>query len=267
LAVGVLALGVACFMALLPTKGTVAQPAARVTIDVTPPPEVAKGEPPTPPAPEPSEPPDGVDCSVVACVALTFDDGPSAYDAALLDKLDELGVKATFFNTGQNTANRPEAVKRQVESGHQVGGHSWNHRDMKKLTAADACADADRTARAIRDAAGVETTLVRPPYGSWNDEILAACAGKTFVLWDVDTEDWLTHDPAKITAHAVNDPKPGSIILMHDTVAETIDALPGIVSGLKARGFELVTVAGLFNDPIAPGQAIYFGPRAGAPTS
>ncbi|MDR2566493.1 MAG: polysaccharide deacetylase family protein [Bifidobacteriaceae bacterium] len=254
---------------MLPAKGTVAQATPRETVSFTPPPQVAKAEPPTPspePPPPPPPPAGGVDCAVVACVALTFDDGPSAYSTALLDKLAELGVKATFFNTGQNSANRPDSVKRQVEDGHLVGGHSWNHTDMKKVSIEQACADADRTARAIRDASGFESPFVRPPYGSWSDAILRGCTGKIFVLWDVDTMDWSSHDGAKILEHAVNDPKPGSIILMHDTVAETIDALPGIVAGLRAKGFQLVTVAGLFNSPIAPDQAIYSGPRTGALT-
>jgi peptidoglycan/xylan/chitin deacetylase (PgdA/CDA1 family) len=264
LAVGVLSLGMVSFMALLPATGSEPQAVPRQTVSVTPTPEVAKDEPPSPP-PAPSPPAPGeIDCAAVACVALTFDDGPSAHSAALLDKLKELGVRATFFNTGKNSANFPEVVKRQVDEGHLVGGHSWNHGDMKKVPVADACADADRTARAIRDAAGYEPTLLRPPYGSWNDAILAGCTGKTFVLWDVDTMDWSSHDPAKITAHAVNDPKPGSIILMHDTVAESITALPGIVAGLKGKGYQLVTVADLFDSPLAPGQAIYSGPRTGA---
>jgi peptidoglycan/xylan/chitin deacetylase (PgdA/CDA1 family) len=194
-------------------------------------------------------------------VALTFDDGPSAHTAALLDGLAQLQVKATFFVMGQNVKARPADVRRAVEEGHAIGGHSWNHTDMKRQTPQAACADADRTAQAIQEASGVQTILVRPPYGSWNQSILAACQGKTFILWDVDTLDWSTHDGAKITAHALNDSKPGSILLMHDTVPESIAALPQIVAGLKAKGFELVTVPELFNTEIAPGQGIYNGPK------
>jgi peptidoglycan/xylan/chitin deacetylase (PgdA/CDA1 family) len=263
----VISLGLVSFMALLPPRETEAQLSPTKTIERTPAPEVAKSEPPSPP-PEPTPPPpsaSGIDCAQVACVALTFDDGPSAHTPALLDKLKELGVKVTFFNTGVNSKNKPDLVKREVDEGHLIGGHSWNHADMQKASPADACADADRTAQAMASAVGFEPTLLRPPFGSWNDAILNQCVGKTFVLWDVDTEDWATHDPVRITAHALDDPKPGSIILMHDTVLENIDALPGIVSGLKEKGFQLVTVAELFNPPLAPGQAVYSGPRSGVP--
>jgi peptidoglycan/xylan/chitin deacetylase (PgdA/CDA1 family) len=259
--VGVLGIGLAAFSLLLPGKPPQSAPTAPVrTVTATTPVEVSKAPAPTP-SPEPLPP--RVDCTQVPCVALTFDDGPSAYSEALLDKLDELGVKVTFFNTGQNTANRPESVKRQVESGHAVGGHSWNHVQLTTISPADACADANRTADAIKQASGVETYLVRPPYGSWNDAMLAACSDKTFILWDVDTEDWRTHDAAQIRDHAVGDSRAGSIVLMHDTVAESIEALPSIVAGLKERGFELVTVPELWNEPIAPGQSFYNGPRAG----
>jgi peptidoglycan/xylan/chitin deacetylase (PgdA/CDA1 family) len=265
LAIGVLVLGLVAFKLMLPSEATSSQPAPTRTVFVTPAPEVNKAAPPSP-SPEPVPPPPNPEsCAEVACVALTFDDGPSAYTPALLDKLKELEVKATFFDLGQSVANNPEPVKRAAEEGHELGGHSWNHTSMAKQTPEQACADADRTARAIRDAAGVETSLLRPPYGTWNDAILHACANKTFVLWDVDTLDWSTHDVAKITAHGVDDPKPGSIVLMHGTVAETVDALPGIVAGLRAKGYKLVTVSELFDSPLAPDQAIYSGPRTGVP--
>ncbi|MDR2454938.1 MAG: polysaccharide deacetylase family protein [Bifidobacteriaceae bacterium] len=263
--VAVLCLGLLAFAFMLPRPARSAAPAPLTTTTAPAPLEVSKAPPP-PAEPEPPEPPapvaSQVDCSQVPCVALTFDDGPSAFDAALLDQLAALGVRATFFNTGQNSASRPELVRRQAEAGHALGGHSWNHQDMKRRSPAEACQDARRTADAIKDASGVETILVRPPYGSWNDEILAACEGMTFILWDVDTQDWSSHDVAQITQHGIDDSRPGSIVLMHDTVAETIEALPGIVAGLKAKGYELVTVPELWNEPIAPGQAIYSGPRA-----
>jgi peptidoglycan/xylan/chitin deacetylase (PgdA/CDA1 family) len=272
LAIGVLSLGLVSFLALLPpAEGSQALPTPTETVTLTPEPEAVKSEPPVPPAePPPSAlplPAGAIDCAARACVALTFDDGPSAHTDALLDQLASLGIKATFFNTGVNSRNNPSLVKRQVDDGHLIGGHSWNHGDMRKQSVTEACADADRTARAMRDASGFESPLVRPPYGSWNDAILNSCSPKTFVLWDVDTMDWSSHDPAEITAHAVDDSEPGSIILMHDTVAESIEALPGIVAGLTARGFAIVTVSELFNPPLAPGQAVYSGPRSGVPTN
>jgi peptidoglycan/xylan/chitin deacetylase (PgdA/CDA1 family) len=269
--VGVLGLGLVVFAFMLPRPAQSAAPAPVQSVTASPVIEVSKVAPPSAePEPEPEPPPppsqsptSQVDCSQVPCVALTFDDGPSALDGQLLDQLAALGVRATFFNTGQNSASRADQVKRQVEEGHAVGGHSWNHQDMKRRTPQEACDDAARTREAIKAASGVDTILVRPPYGSWNDAILAACVGQTFILWDVDTRDWDSHDVAQITEHGVNDPKPGSIVLMHDTVPETIEALPAIVAGLRAKGYELVTVPELWNVPIAPGQAIYSGPRTG----
>jgi peptidoglycan/xylan/chitin deacetylase (PgdA/CDA1 family) len=250
------------FSLILPTTPTLSAPvAAKATITAPAPAEVSKQAPPSP-LPEPPPPPqEPIDCSKVPCVALTFDDGPSPNSAGLLDQLRALGVKATFFNTGQNVVNHPDQVKRQVDDGHVVAGHSWNHTDMRKQKPGKACDDAARTAEAIRNASGVETILVRPPYGGWNQTVLSACQGMTFILWNVDTLDWSTHDAAKITDHALNDSKPGSIILMHDTVPETVDALPGVVAGLRDLGYALVTVPELWTSPITPGQAIYSGPH------
>jgi peptidoglycan/xylan/chitin deacetylase (PgdA/CDA1 family) len=204
----------------------------------------------------------GVDCSAVPCVALTFDDGPSTYRSALLDQLKALNVHVTFFDLGQSVAARPELLARSVAEGHAVGGHSWRHGDMVKAGPQAACEDANRTRNAIKDASGVDSPLVRPPYGAWDDAVLAACTGMTFVLWDVDTMDWATHDGAKVTDHVLNDSRPGSIILMHDTVSEDIAALPGIVAGLKERGYTLVTVPQLWAAPLETGRAVFNGPRA-----
>ncbi|MGD8244870.1 MAG: polysaccharide deacetylase family protein, partial [Anaerolineae bacterium] len=64
---------------------------------------------------------EGVDCSQVACVALTFDDGPSVYTERLLDVLRAQGVRATFFVLGQSARVQPETVDRMVREGHEVG--------------------------------------------------------------------------------------------------------------------------------------------------
>ncbi|MDR1824353.1 MAG: polysaccharide deacetylase family protein [Bifidobacteriaceae bacterium] len=246
------------------TPSDTAEAAASDTVAATPEPSptgvVVNYKGPVPEAP-------AVDCSAVPCVALTFDDGPSTNTAALLDVLKEKDVKATFFDQGINAQRYPDMIARTVAEGHVIGAHGWAHTSMLTLGPSAACEDQDRAGRAIRDAGAPEPTLVRPPYGSWNNSILAACTGDTFVLWDVDTLDWSSHNVQKITDHVLNETKPGSIVLMHDHVVEDLEVLPAVIDELRARGYTFVTVPELFNTPLAGGQAIYNGPRAELPAT
>ena len=210
---------------------------------------------PVPPASPAVAPPPAaaaaVDCAALACVALTFDDGPGSLTGTLLDRLEAAGVVATFFVLGQNVRIHPDLVTRMVRSGMVVGNHTWDHRDMKRLSLSEARSEVDRTSAEIARVTGVSTTLLRPPYGSMSPQ--TATLGQAIILWDVDTEDWKNRDASITTSRALATVRPGSIILMHDIHASTIEAVPAIIAGLKARGFTLVTVPQLLGNP-QPGK-------------
>jgi peptidoglycan/xylan/chitin deacetylase (PgdA/CDA1 family) len=158
---------------------------------------------------------------------------------------------ATFFVLGQNVRIHPDLVTRMVRSGMVVGNHTWDHRDMKRLSLDEARSEVDRTSAEIARVTGVSTTLLRPPYGSMSPQ--TATLGQAIILWDVDTEDWKNRDASITTSRALATVRPGSIILMHDIHASTIEAVPAIIAGLKARGFTLVTVPVLLGNP-QPGK-------------
>ena len=208
---------------------------------------------PVPPATPAVAPPPAaaVDCTKLKCVALTFDDGPGSLTGTLLDRLEAAGVVATFFVLGQNVRIHPDLVTRMVRSGMVVGNHTWDHRDMKRLSLSEARSEVDRTSAEIARVTGVSTTLLRPPYGSMSPQ--TATLGQAIILWDVDTEDWKNRDASITTSRALATVRPGSIILMHDIHASTIEAVPAIIAGLKARGFTLVTVPQLLGNP-QPGK-------------
>ena len=208
---------------------------------------------PVPPATPAVAPPPAaaVDCTKLKCVALTFDDGPGSLTGTLLDRLEAAGVVATFFVLGQNVRIHPDLVTRMVRSGMVVANHTWDHRDMKRLSLSEARSEVDRTSAEIARVTGVSTTLLRPPYGSMSPQ--TATLGQAIILWDVDTEDWKNRDASITTSRALATVRPGSIILMHDIHASTIEAVPAIIAGLKARGFTLVTVPQLLGNP-QPGK-------------
>ena len=208
--------------------------------------------PPTPPSPVPGPVPgSGVDCGVLKCVALTFDDGPGPLTGRLLDSLVSAGAPATFFVLGQNVRIHPDVVARMVRSGMVVANHTWDHRDLKRLTLEESRSEVDRTAAEITRVTGTSTILMRPPYGSYAPQ--TTTLGQSIILWDVDTEDWKNRSAAVTTSRALATVRSGSIILMHDIHASTVEAVPGIVAALKARGFTLVTIPQLLGST-TPGK-------------
>ena len=182
-------------------------------------------------------------------VALTFDDGPHAsLTPQALDILKHHGAKGTFFMLGQNAARNKSIVARAAAEGHELGVHTWTHIKMNSTARAKVDSEISRTQNVLADASGVVPRVMRPPYGATNKALIDKMYntyGMATVLWDVDTLDWRKPGVSKVINTAVNQAKPGSIILVHDIHASTLSALEGIVTGLQARGFQLVTVSEL----------------------
>ncbi|ROR96553.1 peptidoglycan/xylan/chitin deacetylase (PgdA/CDA1 family) [Salana multivorans] len=191
-----------------------------------------------------------VDCSVLKCLAITFDDGPGPYTEKLLDILAARDAKATFFMLGSLVGGRPDTVKRMVDEGHEVANHSWNHPDLRTLDAAGVASQMSRTQDAIEAASGVRPDLMRPPYGATNDTVLSVLRdqGLAVINWDVDTEDWKNRNVAETTSRALSGAHQGAIILFHDIHPSTVDAAPGIIDALQSQGYTLVTVGNLLGE-------------------
>ncbi|MFJ8108241.1 polysaccharide deacetylase family protein [Streptomyces sp. NPDC096132] len=190
-----------------------------------------------------------VDCRRVKCVALTFDDGPVTDTQRLLRILKDQNVKATFYLVGKNVQNHPSTVRAAALAGHQIGNHSWDHANLTNLSAAKVKSQLSRTDTAIKQATGKKPTTFRAPYGAHNATVRNA-AGRPLVHWSVDTLDWKYRDTARIIRTVKAETRPGDIVLLHDIHKTTVNAVEGIIKGLKARGFHFVTVDQLF----APNQ-------------
>ena len=108
--------------------------------------------------------------------------------------------------------------------------------------------EVSRTSDVIRSITGKTPVVMRPPYGATTAGIVKHMYdryGMRSIMWDVDTQDWRKPGVSTVVSRAVNNAKPGSIILVHDIHASTLAAVEGIVTGLQARGFKLVTVSQL----------------------
>ncbi|QES44537.1 deacetylase [Streptomyces venezuelae] len=195
-----------------------------------------------------------VDCRKAKCVALTFDAGPSENTPRLLKILKEAKVPATFFTLGKNHIEKyPELVKQMDAEGHEVASHTWSHKILTKIDADEARRELERPNKAIEKLIGKKPTLMRPPQGRTNDDInkLSKELGLSEILWSVTAKDYTTNDSKLITKRVLDQTKRDGIILLHDIYKGTVPAVPGVIDGLKKRGYVFVTVPQL----LAPGKA------------
>ncbi|MFD4629163.1 polysaccharide deacetylase family protein [Streptomyces sp. NPDC058284] len=195
-----------------------------------------------------------VDCRKAKCVALTFDAGPSENTPRLLKILKEKQVHATFFTLGKNHIEKyPELVKQMDAEGHEVASHTWSHKILTKVDAAEARKELERPNKAIEKLIGKKPTLMRPPQGRTNDDVnkLSKELGLAEILWTVTAKDYTTNDSKLIQQRVVDQTKRDGIILLHDIYKGTVPAVPGVIDELKKRGYVFVTVPQL----LAPGKA------------
>ena len=178
-------------------------------------------------------------------IALTFDDGPhKSVTDIVLQILAKHQAKATFFVLGQNVVEHPEVVQRIATQGHEIGNHSWGHRNLTKLTAEELNDEINQTNAAIFDAIQTYPKAYRPPFGATNDTVRNAIQ-MTSVLWNIDTLDWQHKDPVKTLANVKKQAKDNGILLMHDIHPESAQALDAVITYLEEQGYQFVTTSEL----------------------
>jgi peptidoglycan/xylan/chitin deacetylase (PgdA/CDA1 family) len=195
-------------------------------------------------------------------VALSFDDGPGPYTPQVLAVLERLKVKATFFAIGKMLQYFSPATVREIEDGDVIGDHTETHPMLAHLSPHQQYEELFEQIARIELLGGRRPTLFRPPYGSFDNATLRQLAKLHLLmtLWSVDTDDYQQPGVSVIVERALEGAHPGAIILLHDgggVRTQTIEALPLIVKGLRAKGYDIVTVPKLLlDDPPPAGQPI-----------
>ena len=150
---------------------------------------------------------------------LTFDDGPhSVSTPMLLETLDQINAKATFFFLGSNVRDRRSLCRMVYENGHEIGIHAWTHMRFDRLSMPEIRGQLRRSKALMEDITGHHVRFVRPPYGMLTPVTLDVCQELDLQVagWDVSGEDWReTHHTGIIKALASKALK-GQIILLHD---------------------------------------------------
>jgi cellulose synthase/poly-beta-1,6-N-acetylglucosamine synthase-like glycosyltransferase/peptidoglycan/xylan/chitin deacetylase (PgdA/CDA1 family)/spore germination protein YaaH len=205
-------------------------------------------------------------------LALSFDDGPDArWTPRILDILRQKQAPATFFAIGDEADAQPQLIRREYAEGHEIGNHTYTHPDMDQISKAQIQLELNLTERLLESNIGVKTLLFRPPYGIDHQPETASeiallpipqSMGYIIVGARIDPHDWgeVGDQPPPPTneivsrvidqAQAQLKGEQGNIILMHDGGGDrshSVEALPQIIDGLRAKGFEFVKVSDLLN--------------------
>lgn len=180
-------------------------------------------------------------------VALTFDDGPSAFRPQTLAILREELVPATFLDIGMRVAANPHIAAFQVREGHTVLNHTYWHDNLGQLSADDVRREILATEIAFQDArVRMPYDGVRPPFGgsSPTSEQVIADLGYVTVGADAGGFDFIPTTPAATIRDAILDNlDDGAILLMHDGPIDTpagdavIEALPQVIDGVREQGY------------------------------
>ncbi|MGW2396464.1 bifunctional polysaccharide deacetylase/glycosyltransferase family 2 protein [Kitasatospora sp. NPDC001664] len=190
-------------------------------------------------------------------VVLSFDDGPDEeWTPKVLDVLESRGVRADFFVTGGMTARHPELIRRIVDEGHEIGLHSFTHPDFAFQSHARITWEMAQTQLALAGAAGVHSSLFRPPYSSnsaalddWTYPVIKYLGARGYVtaFIDHDTDDWKRPGVDAIVKEAMpTTPGAGELILLHDSGgdrSQTVEALGILIDKLKADGYRFTTIS------------------------
>ncbi len=190
------------------------------------------------------------DATVPARVSLTFDDGPDPrHTRGLLDVLERAGARGTFFLQGQNAERQPDLVREIHSRGHELGNHGYSHRRARDIGLSAYVDEARRTHALLEACAGMPVApLFRPPYGEMTigATIALARAGFRIVHWSLDSRDSFIADAAELLAYVRGLPVGGGdILLFHEDQPQTLEALPAILEGLRARRLGFATIGEL----------------------
>ena len=202
-----------------------------------------------------------------AMASLTFDDGPDPdYTPAILDILDDYGVRATFFMMGWNAMVHSHLARRVVDAGHEIGNHTWSHQNLTFTSPEETFEEMHRAAEVLEDVAGTRPRFFRPPRGQLSGFSIrhATMLGYDTIIWSVTPGEVSKGGPTAVRRDLARRIGPGDIVDLHDGVGRgtfnpgrdftdylhrlrtaEIEALPRVIEDALDRGLEFGTVSDL----------------------
>lgn len=180
-------------------------------------------------------------------------------DSRILDTLQAYGGRATFFIVGSRVNDYKDTLKRIRDSGSEIGNHTFNHKNLEKISPEEVTSQIEMTNDAVEAVTGFRPKLVRVPYGAFKGQV-PGLVSYPMIQWNIDTQDWSSKDKDAIAASVLSQARDGSIILMHDLYSATAEAFETVIPLLAAQGYQFVTVSEMYaakGVPLEAGQ-VYF---------
>ena len=177
-------------------------------------------------------------------IALTVDDSITDLTSEYCRVIRENGCAATFFVVGYLAEKYPEEVSALAKAGMEIGNHSYSHQQLVGLSQEKISMQVSQADAFLSQLLGWTPTLMRPPYGRVDEEVLAA-AGHPVVLWSLDSEDAVAKSSEEVLEQLLK-AKDGDIVRVHDGMNITLQALETGLPMLLEAGFQVTTVSDLF---------------------
>ncbi|WP_405763631.1 glycosyltransferase [Streptomyces sp. NBC_01420] len=197
-------------------------------------------------------------------IVLTFDDGPDpVWTPKVLDELKKYDAHGVFFVTGTMASRYPDLVERMVREGHEVGLHTFNHPDLSYQSTSRIDWELSQNQLVLAGAAGIRTSLFRPPYSSFADAMdnkswpvtqYIGSRGYLTVVNNTDSEDWKRPGVRAIIERATPKHGKGAIILMHDSGgdrSQTVTALGKFLPKMQKQGYSFANLTDALGAPSA----------------
>ena len=161
---------------------------------------------------------------------------------------------------GASARSHPHIVEETYQRGHEIANHSWDHNDLTVIASKEAIEQLENTNKILEGITGSKVTKFRPPYGSYNQELIevAERLGLECIMWTNNGSDWLNHSPEHIADSILSELKPNGILLLHDGCGDLLcDPSADVFESRSST----VVATGIVLDRLARDKAIFFDPR------
>ena len=181
-------------------------------------------------------------------VSITFDCAWGSDDIdTILSVLKKHNCHATFFVLGTWAEKNPDAMKKIVSGGHEIGNHSYNHTYYTTLSPEEMLEDMQKCNETIKKVCGIMPSLFRAPSGDYNNSVISTVekSGMKYIQWSVDSLDWRGLNCEEMLERIIPKTKSGDILLFHNDTAHTAQSLDKILTELEKKGFSFLKVSDL----------------------
>lgn len=195
-------------------------------------------------------------------VSVTYDDGPlNATSLDVANYFADKNARLSFFWLGSRIEQTPDTVKTISDLGHEIANHSYDHSNFNELSKEELDMQTNGVNDKIKAITGQDRVLIRPPYGSANEEVRGNVKSP-LIMWSIDTEDWRSRDEKVVYDEIVKTVTDGSIVLMHDLYESSTNAGKKFLDSHSDK-YQFLTVTELHQYkgiPLVDGQ-LHFGAR------